>query len=133
MANLACDNCNGNSMKLSAAPSWYDNITSELSAGAENLWNDVESAAVWADNTLLGPFSAQSAVAAGQADAQNNGPLTQADNFNPIEYGYNAGAATRGSIASGLSSIGNSIEGAISTPIILIGGLAILFILLDKD
>jgi hypothetical protein len=143
MRGLGCDNCNGNTRRLaatprfSAAPSWYDNLYNEVSSGAENLWNDVESAGVWLDNTLLGPFSAQSAATAGMNDALSNGPLTQADNaagnFNPIQSGYNAGQATRQTIGSDLTAAGNAIKGALTGPVLLIGGIILAAIILEKD
>jgi hypothetical protein len=106
MARLGCDTCNGNTKRLSAAPSWWDNLTNEIDSDAENLWNDVEHG-VWELGNALGPATLpfgnlypepdlgttgeaalQSQVANAKAQ-QNIGPFVAQQTGNVIAQGKN--------------------------------------------
>jgi hypothetical protein len=99
--------------RFSQVPSWWDNLSNDVSSVTENIWNDVESVGVWAGNELS------------QTWADLNNP--QSPN-NPVGYGYQAGQATRQSITSGVSQFGSELESAIATGfngLLILGGIAI--------
>lgn len=121
---LACDNCNGNTLRLGAAPSWYDNLYNEASGAAENLWNDVEGAGVWAENELNTFWQGMQASPANPIQA--GADLTESAGLTDIP----------GQIGQGISNIGSDISGAVGTGfngLLILGGIAIVaFALLEK-
>lgn len=105
------------------APSWWDNITNELSADAENIWNDVEAAGVWAGNEISGFVQ--------DLECPTCVP------GNPISQGYAAGSQTRATIGQDIQDFGSTIGNALAnagTPLILLGLVGVAaFVILEKD
>jgi hypothetical protein len=101
----------------------YDTIYNDVSGAAENIWNDVQAAGVWAGNE----------VSAVWQDLQNPGAIPG----NPISAGYAAGQQDRATIGQDISNIGSGIGSgitAIGSQFIIIGGLVLAAILLiEKD
>lgn len=133
MRGLSC-NCSqsgievgGTNTRLSgmgAAPSWYDNIYNEISSGAENLWNDVEGAGVWAENEVQSFWEGMQASPANPIAA--GGDLTESAGLTDIP----------GQIGQGVSNIGSDISSAIGTGfngLLMLGVVGIIaFALLEK-
>lgn len=130
MRGLSC-NCSQTGMQmgghqrgLAQAPSWYDNLYNEASSAAENLWNDVEGAGVWAENELQSFWEGMQASPANPIQA--GASLTQSAGLEDIP----------GQIGQGVQNIGSDISGAVSTGfngLLMLGVVGIIaFALLEK-